>query len=111
MGRRSFTYQFMPASVKQPEERIPMKEMQCKDCGKNKNVPDDTREPFICDACMELHKENEAQDFDLEQELERDANWDYEAKAELDEIKIDRMIDAQIEDAILERLEKKELKA
>lgn len=49
-----------------------MKKMTCKDCSKEKTVADDEREPFLCPACMDLHRENAAFDYELEFELSQE---------------------------------------
>lgn len=49
-----------------------MKDVQCKDCSKTEAVNEDIPEPWICKECMELHKENEAQDHELEFELNQE---------------------------------------
>ena len=52
-----------------------MKIVNCKDCGTDECVPDCMSEPWICEDCQKLHKENEARDHEQEffESLEADA--------------------------------------
>lgn len=48
------------------------KDVQCKDCSRTETVNEDMNEPWICEDCMEQHKENEARDHELEFELNQE---------------------------------------
>ncbi len=49
-----------------------MKIVHCKDCNADECVPDFMPEPWICDACQELHRDNSVQDLEIEIELNQE---------------------------------------
>ncbi len=49
-----------------------MKIVFCKDCSKDEVVPDFTPLPWVCDACMELHRDNSVQAMEIENELNQE---------------------------------------